>query len=178
MGPANPFGYSTGFTFHGPHRKQGIWNDPAATVHPVQGAAFARAMVGAKAKGILGGAHAREYFALFPNFFILGSPISHFSHIVYPLSVERSRGVIRLYWVGEDSNASERFAREYLTASMRDLHAEDRAVIAAGQRGLSSGALEHIHFQTQEVLCRHLYHGVNAMVQDYARRQSGEGTSA
>jgi len=175
IGPANPFGYPTGFTFHGLHRKQCIWNDAAAPVHPVQGSAFAKAAAGASARGILGGPHARQYFALFPNFFILGSPITHFSHTVYPLSVDRSRGVIRLYWVGEDSSASERFAREYLTASMRDLHAEDRAVIAAGQQGLSSGALEHIHFQTNEVLCRHFYHCVDSRVQRYRDEQSGRG---
>ena len=33
-------------------------------------------------------------------------------HVVYPISATRSRGVIRLYWVGEDCNASERFGRE------------------------------------------------------------------
>jgi phenylpropionate dioxygenase-like ring-hydroxylating dioxygenase large terminal subunit len=127
-----------------------------------------RVAAGVAAKGLLGGPNSRQYFALFPNFFILGSPISHFSHTVYPIAADRSRGVFRLYWVGEDGSASERFAREYLTASMRDLHSEDREVITAGQRGLSSGALEHIHFQTQEALCRHLYRCVDALVQSCA----------
>jgi phenylpropionate dioxygenase-like ring-hydroxylating dioxygenase large terminal subunit len=165
MGPANPFGYPTDFSFHGMHRKQGIWNDPAVMPHPVQGLAYMRVAAGVAAKGLLGGPNSRQYFALFPNFFILGSPVSHFSHTVYPITADRSRGVFRLYWVGEDGSASERFAREYLTASMRDLHSEDREVITAGQRGLSSGALEHIHFQTQEALCRHLYRCVDALVQ-------------
>ena len=44
---------------------------------------------------------------------------------------------------------------------------EDRNVIVSGQRGLSSGALKHIHFQTQEVLCRHLFKTVDGMVAAY-----------
>jgi phenylpropionate dioxygenase-like ring-hydroxylating dioxygenase large terminal subunit len=119
----------------------------------------------------MAGPNGREYYALFPNFFILGTPVQHFSHTVYPLSATQSRGVIRLYWVGEDANASDRFAREYITATARDVHSEDRAVIAAGQRGLSSGALTHIHFQTQEALCRHLFNSVDAMVEAYIAEQ-------
>ncbi len=84
-----------------------------------------------------------------------------------PISATRSRGVIRLYWIGEDKSASERFAREYLMATARDIHAEDRGVIEAGQKGLSSGALKHIHFQTQEVLCRHLFLTVDTAVEAY-----------
>ena len=129
--------------------------------------AYGNAARAAAALGITAAQDAKDYFALFPNFFLLGSPIQHFSHVVMPISATRSRGVIRLYWIGEDGSASERFAREYLMATARDIHAEDRAVIEAGQRGLSSGALKHIHFQTQEVLCRHLYRSVDAAVLAY-----------
>lgn len=104
---------------------------------------------------------------LFPNFFTLGSPGQNFSHVVYPLSAGRSRGVIRLYWVGDDDCASRRFAREYTLAATRDVHTEDVNVIRRGQRGLESGALEYIHFQEAEVLCRHLYVSVNNMVEAY-----------
>jgi hypothetical protein len=54
----------------------------------------------------------------------------------------------------------------------RDVHSEDVSVIEAGQRGLSSGALEHIHFQTQEALCRHLFNMVEAAVQVYQAEQT------
>jgi Ring hydroxylating alpha subunit (catalytic domain) len=83
------------------------------------------------------------------------------------IGARKSRGVIRIYWVGDDMNASERFGREFSMAMARDVHSEDRAVIEAGQRGLNSGALKHIHFQSQEVLLRHLMHHVNAKVQAY-----------
>ena len=95
------------------------------------------------------------------------SAIQPFSHTVYPIAANQSRGVIRVYWIGPDDSASKRFAREYLMATARDIHAEDRNVIEAGQRGLSSGALDHIHFMEQEVLCRHLMTQVSNAVEAY-----------
>jgi hypothetical protein len=52
------------------------------------------------------------------------------------------------------------------------VHAEDRGIITAGQRGLDSGAIRHIHFQTHEVLCRHLYKSVNALVTAFLTSQA------
>ncbi|WP_231562432.1 aromatic ring-hydroxylating oxygenase subunit alpha [Sphingomonas sp. 35-24ZXX] len=165
--PDNPYGYPVRYRFFGPHRTQTIWSNPEPRITPLQRIAMGKAMASALQRGIAGGPNGREYLALFPNFFILGTPAPHFSHVVYPLGPTRSRGVIRLYWVGDDANASERFAREYVMATARDVHAEDRAVIEAGQRGLSSGALKHIHFQTQEALCRHLFVSVQEAVHQY-----------
>jgi phenylpropionate dioxygenase-like ring-hydroxylating dioxygenase large terminal subunit len=166
-GPENPFGYPMRYGFHGPHRTQTIWSNPAAAPQGMQRIAFGKAAQFAAAEGVLASPHGKDYLAIFPNFFILGSPFSPFSHCVMPLSTTRSRGVIRLYWNGEDDSASKRFAREYSMATALDIHSEDRAVIEAGQRGLSSGALEHIHFQEHEVLCRHLIHTVQQYVQAY-----------
>ena len=56
-------------------------------------------------------------------------------------------------------------------ATTRDIHSEDVSVIEAGQRGLSSGALEHIHFQEQEVLCRHLFMEVEKAVRGWEAEQ-------
>ncbi len=171
--PANPFGYPIGFGFHGPHRTQTIWSNPEARPKPVQGLSYSRGAMTAKDDGILQNPLAREYFALFPSFFLLGSPLQHFSHTVYPINATQSRGVIRLYWVSEDRSATERYFREFNTATARDIHAEDRAVIEAGQRGLSSGALDHIHFQNYEALCRHLFNGVDAAVTAYQKEIAG-----
>lgn len=163
IGAENPFGYPLGYGFHGPHRTQAIWSNPAPEIKPVQMLAFGRMARLAMGEGHAA-AQAREYYALFPNTFILGAPTQPFSHTVMPISERRSRGIVRIYWIGEDDSASKRFAREYATATLLDIHAEDRAVIEAGHRGLASGALRHIHFQSQEVLCRHLYETVDAMV--------------
>ena len=116
------------------------------------------------AKGLLDTPHGREYYGLFPTLFMLGNPLQNFSHVVYPVDAGTARGVIRMYWAGEAENATELFARHAGLTMMRDLHAEDIDVIEDGYAGLSSGAIEHIHFQTQEALCRHLYNTVTEKV--------------
>jgi phenylpropionate dioxygenase-like ring-hydroxylating dioxygenase large terminal subunit len=163
----NPYGYPLRYGFHGQHRTQTIWSNPKGVPTATQAIVFGRAFGFIAADGFAQAPNNREYFGIFPNFFMLGSPTTHFSHVVYPISATRSRGVIRIYWIGEDDSAIKRFVREYTMATARDVHSEDRAVIEAGQRGLSSGALSHIHFMSQEVLCRHLFHSVNTMVEAY-----------
>jgi phenylpropionate dioxygenase-like ring-hydroxylating dioxygenase large terminal subunit len=165
VGTDNPFGYPVRYGFYGPHRTQTIWVNPEAVPTPMQTFAFGKAYQFAAADGLGDSLNCKDYFGLFPNFFLFGSPTQHFSHTVMPLAAGRSRGIFRFYWIGEDDSASKRFAREYLMATGRDVHTEDRAVIEAGQRGLASGALKHIHFQEQEVLCRHFYHEVDSRVQ-------------
>jgi phenylpropionate dioxygenase-like ring-hydroxylating dioxygenase large terminal subunit len=167
LGPNNPFGYPVRYGFHGLHRTQTIWSNPAPVVTPLQGYTFGLAARQQIAAGVDFGDNSKQYFALFPSLFIFASPVNPFTHMVYPISATKSRGVIRIYWIGADDSAAKRFAREYGLAMTRDIHSEDRAVIEAGQRGLSSGALSHIHFQEQEVLCRHLMHSVSAQVEAY-----------
>ena len=75
--------------------------------------------------------------------------------------------MIRVYWIGDDETASTRYAREASLTMIRDIHAEDVAIIEAGQRGISSGAIEHINFQEKEVLCRHLIKVIEEKVQVY-----------
>jgi phenylpropionate dioxygenase-like ring-hydroxylating dioxygenase large terminal subunit len=167
VGPDNPFGYPERYGFYGEHRTQKIWTNPAPQLSATQKLAFGKLVPALMQRGMMNPAHARDYYALFPNFFLIGTPTQHFTHYVMPISARKSRGVIRLYWVGEDMNASERFGREFSMAMARDVHSEDRAVIEAGQRGLNSGALKHIHLQGQEVLLRHFMHHVDKRVQAY-----------
>lgn len=170
--PDNPFGYPLEYAFHNPHRTQTIWTNPDPKPAPTLATAFARLVPRAMEEGLLATPYGRKYFALFPSFFMLGTPLQNFVHVVYPITATSSRGVIRLYWVGEDANASERFGREAIMGTARDVHSEDISIIEAGQRGLNSGALEYIHFQTQEVLCRHLFNMVEAAVTTYQAEQS------
>lgn len=172
-GPDNPFGYPTRYRFRGDHRGQTIWYNPETQPRgPVQIGGFMAAATALAGKGLLDTPHGREYFGLFPTFFMLGNPLQNFSHVVYPIDAGRTRGVIRMYWVGEAQNASELFARHAGLTMMRDLHAEDIDVIEDGYAGLSGGALEHIHFQTQEALCRHLYNSVAEKVRAYQAEQA------
>lgn len=176
--PENPYGYPAKYGFYGPHRTQTIWSNPNPTLKPIQGASFRKAFEGLMKAGLVGGPHDRDYFALFPNFFLLGTPSQHFSHVVYPISATKSRGVIRIYWIGDDESASQRYVREYTLATVRDIHAEDVDVIRRGQKGLNSGALKHMHFQALEGLCRHLYLNVSKMVEDYKTEIAAQGEKA
>ena len=170
--PDNPFGYPKEYAFHDPHRTQTIWTNPDPKPAPSLVTAFSRLAPRAIEQGLMATPHARKYFALFPSFFMLGTPLQNFVHVVYPLTATTSRGVIRLYWVGDDANASERFGREAIMGTARDVHSEDISIIEAGQRGLNSGALEHLHFQTQEALCRHLFNMVEVAVEAYQAEQA------
>jgi phenylpropionate dioxygenase-like ring-hydroxylating dioxygenase large terminal subunit len=170
IGEDNQFGYPASMGFNGPHRTQRIWSNPAPELKPFQQAASMRGIPALAKKGLLDLPYGRDYLAFFPNLFVIGTPTQPFSHTVYPIAADRSRGVVRVYWNGDDSDASERFAREYSLAQIRDIHAEDVAMIERGQRGLSSGALENIHFQSMEALCRHLYLSVDEQVRAYAKQ--------
>lgn len=170
----NPYGYPVRFEFHGPHRVQKLWSNPQPNVKATQGYSLGKGVTAAMKRDLLSSPSADTYCAVFPSLFMLGQPLQNFSHVVYPLSATRSRGVIRIYWVGSDADASERFAREYTLCSVRDIHSEDFDVIERGQRGLNSGALSHIHFQTMEGLCRHLYQMVDGAVREYEQETARE----
>ncbi|MFK4872317.1 aromatic ring-hydroxylating dioxygenase subunit alpha [Novosphingobium sp. ZW T3_23] len=168
IGDDNRFGYPASVGFCGPHRTQQIWSNPAPDLKPFQRHAAMQGIPALKRRGLLDLPHGRDYLAFFPNLFVIGTPTQPFSHTVYPIAANRSRGVVRVYWSGDDADAAESFAREYSLGQIRDIHAEDIDMIERGQRGLESGALSHIHFQHMEALCRHLFNEVDGRVRAYA----------
>ncbi len=175
IGPDNPLGYPTSYDFFGPHRTQQLWKNPdLPPFPPIQ--AFATALALRHSAAANTGYPPREKtdFKLFPNQFIIGSAMYIFTHMTLPISVQKTRGVIRIYWKGEDESASQRFAREYITAMLRDVHSEDRGVITASSEGMRRGAITHIHFQPHEVLCRHLIHEVTGRVARHEAGMTGE----
>jgi phenylpropionate dioxygenase-like ring-hydroxylating dioxygenase large terminal subunit len=173
VGAANPFGYPDSYRFYGEHRTQSIWSNPAPILSDTQKFAFGRLIPSLMEKGLMSHPYGRAYYAAFPNFFMIGTPTQPFVHYVMPISARKSRGVIRIYWVGDDATASESFGREFSMLMARDVHSEDRVVIEGGQRGLNSGALQYVHFQENEVLLRHLMHHVDAKVQAYKAEIAG-----
>ncbi|MDE2403909.1 MAG: aromatic ring-hydroxylating dioxygenase subunit alpha [Sphingomonadales bacterium] len=171
----NLYGYPDSYGFNGPHRTQQIWSNPEPLIKPMQGWNMGLNVRLAMEQGLIGGPEDRMYFALFPSFFCIGTPIQHFSHKVYPLGPTKSRGVIRVYWCGQDRSASERYAREYAICAIHDIHVEDVNIINRAQKGLLSGALKHIHFMNMEGLCRHLYQNVVARVEAYKTEIAASG---
>lgn len=172
---ANPFGYPEQIAFHGKHRTQTLWINPEAEYSATSMLVASKSMPRLAADGLLALPHPKDYLALFPNFFMLCNPGNNFLHYVMPIGPEKSRGVIRIYWKGDDERAGVRFAREYGMAVTRDVHSEDVDVIERGQQGLASGALDYIHFQEQEVLCRHLIKVVEETVEAYQTEHTAEG---
>lgn len=171
----NPFNYPVQYDVFGPHRMNrspggAMPQDPPK---PLLGFMMGKLAEQVRADGLAGGPHDRDYFIFFPNLYVFGNPSMHFTHAVMPISAEKSRGIFRFYWIGDDRSANERLSRELALSFAREIHAEDGETIESGQRGISSGALTHIHFQEQEILCRHLFTQVQKTVHDYLAIQNG-----
>lgn len=177
VGAENPFGYPSHYRFHKEHRGHEVWSNPSPQLTETQQLAFGRLMPTMQKKAVLDVPYGRAYWAVFPNMFMIGTAVQPFVHYVMPINEQRCRGVIRIYWVGEDESASERFGREYSLSAVRDVHSEDRMLIEAMQKGLKSGALKHVHLQSQEVLIRHLMVQINKKIEEYlhGRAESDRG---
>jgi phenylpropionate dioxygenase-like ring-hydroxylating dioxygenase large terminal subunit len=169
----NPFNYPIRYDVYGPHRLDtspggGLPDDmPKPMLNFLLGKLGAQVM----ADGQVGGPHDQDYFIFFPNLYVFGNPTMHFTHMVMPLTAEKSRGVFRFYWIGDDRTANERLARELALAFAREIHTEDSETIETGQQGISSGAIPTFHFQEQEINCRHLLSAVQERVRDYVEEQ-------
>ena len=170
VGPDNPFGYPVAYRFFGPHRTQTLWKNPEHGMpKPVQ----LRAYMSAGAEAAESGFPDCD-MKLFPNLHIVSHGGFFFVQRIMPVSAGHSRCVFRLFWMGDERNASSRFSREYVFNSVRDVITEDRSIVMAVQEGLESGALDHIHFQEHEIMCRHLYHVVQNMIDKW---QAGEASA-
>lgn len=171
VGPENPFGYPTHYGFSGPHRSQALWKNPSPPpVPPTMRMAFTRAAELAQDDGI---AFPKMDFKLFPCLHVVALPPNQYTHTMIPLGPGRTRGTIRMYWTSETESASRAFTREITAMTIRDVLAEDRFAVEAGQRGLATGAIEKVHFQDHEMLLRHLYETVQERVAEYVAEQDG-----
>jgi phenylpropionate dioxygenase-like ring-hydroxylating dioxygenase large terminal subunit len=166
MGPENPLGYPTHYGFSGPHRSQTLWKNPdPPPPGPTLLFGYGRA---AQLAAKQDASFPKTDFKLFPCFHVVGLPPGQqFTQTMMPLGPSRTRSTIRMYWTKPNDCASEIFVREFGAMSVRDVLSEDRYAIEAGQRGISSGALDHVQFQDHEMLLRHLYETVQEKVAEY-----------
>ena len=160
----NPFGYPAKYEFWGPHSGGTRWLPPNPVLNDIQARALRAAAPppDGPARGSF------DFFYLFPNLYLeplFGS--NPFTMQFWPSGPDRTRLVVRVYRTGTDQSAAKRFGREYSGSSLLDVHTEDVELIEANHRGLSSGALDGIHFQAQEAACRHLYRSVADLVNGY-----------
>lgn len=166
-GPENPLGYPTHYGFLGPHRSQRLWANPDPPPFPPTlveaGIRGAKLAAGDEAAGF-----EKTDYKLFPCLHVVGLPPNQYTHTTMPLSATRTRGTIRMYWTEKADCASRLFAREMAVMSVRDVLCEDRFAVEAGQRGISRGAIDKVHFQDHEILLRHLHDTVHEKVTAHA----------
>src|SRR3546814_14324403 len=119
VGPDNPFGYPTRYGFHGESRTQTIWTNPAPKLSATQMLAFGKLVPTLMQKGLMSSPHGREYSALSPNFFLIGTPTQHFSHTLMPIRARHPRAVTGTYWVGDHCRTRPLFGVEFSMAMAR-----------------------------------------------------------
>jgi phenylpropionate dioxygenase-like ring-hydroxylating dioxygenase large terminal subunit len=173
FGPENPLGYPSHYGFSGPHRSQTLWFNPDPPPPPQSLVmAYTRDAALAAKDGL---SFPKTDFKLFPCLHIVGLPPSQqFTHTLMPLGPTRTRATVRMYWTSPVDCASRLYAREFGAMTIRDVLSEDRLAVESGQRGISSGAVEKVHFQDHEMLLRHLYEMVEAKVAEYLAEQGGD----
>jgi len=166
----NPFGYPVAYGFAGPHRSQTLPTNPNPPMpSPAMLDGYQRIGKVAQREGLV---FPKADFKLFPAFHVVGLAPHQFTHTMWPLGPDRTRGQVRFYFTSDNDSASKLFAREMTTMSILDVLCEDRDAIVSAQRGLASGAVSEVHFQDHEMLPRHLYETVQALVADYQAEQA------
>ncbi|MFD2500921.1 RHO alpha subunit C-terminal catalytic domain-containing protein [Rhizorhabdus histidinilytica] len=90
-----------------------------------------------------------------------------FTFNIWPQAVDRSVWEIKGYYPPVKT-AGELFAREYSKVGLRDPMMEDCFTHELICAQLKSGAKQHIFFQDEEMLARHLSNGVDRCVRGLA----------
>lgn len=101
--------------------------------------------------------------AFFPNYTVLLANDFFVTHRFWPVTVDRTRWETTLY-TRRPRIVGERLSVEYSKVLTRDLTREDWAMIEKVYEGLATGANGSIFFSDQEILCRHGYEVLEAVV--------------
>jgi phenylpropionate dioxygenase-like ring-hydroxylating dioxygenase large terminal subunit len=108
-----------------------------------------------------------DSFQLFPNFVILiWSPGWYLTYHYWPTSVNTHVFEGNVYFVPA-TTVRERIAQEMAAVTFKEFALQDANTLEATQMGIESGYLPYVHFNDQEVLCRHLHHEVARWIDEY-----------
>lgn len=166
--PSNPYGYPW-YEIYEPHHRMRMWRNfdflppffSGLTAPPRNDSEEVRSVDDNGGDGL-------DVLALFPNFHVNNDIGRYWTHQFWPIDVDRTRLVGRIY-LKKARTARERVTQEFMVAATKDVWAEDWPLLIAVQKGIQSGAIEHIHFQAHEFPCRHVYNGI---VEQVARHQA------
>ncbi len=101
---------------------------------------------------------------IFPNFhFVFLGEFLYAAHTMWPVAPGKAIWNARGY-LPAPRNAAEQFNREYAKCAVRDLWLEDGSTLEASQRGLTSGVLQELPLQDQELFIRHVQRTIDAMI--------------
>lgn len=104
-----------------------------------------------------------DFYHVFPNTFIGLLQGTFFTFNIWPIAHDHSIWEINGYYP-KCNNAGELFAREYSKIGLRDPMMEDCFTHERINSVIASGAKKFIHFQDEELMCRHLSEGVDRCV--------------
>lgn len=191
--PADRSGRIRSIDLYGPHRRYSAATNPDYRIP--EGAHIER-LVGKYGRNINAGAHgdtarapitslcpglnptrdrnwAWDQTFVFPNTILtLTSEVWVMSQF-WPISPARCRWENTTY-VPKPQKPSERFAREYGFAHMRDVAAEDIGTTEGTTRALMSGGKDRLYLQDNEIAIRHMLHTVEQYVRPGPARAAAE----
>lgn len=106
---------------------------------------------------------AADIYVIFPNFWIALFNGMYQTHNFWPLGVDKMYQRITMR-AAQPTKPSQRWALEYSRCMSRDVWLEDFSTLEAAHEMAKSGAFKEMHFQDQEVLCRHFHKVVGEYV--------------
>ncbi|MFT5132756.1 MAG: phenylpropionate dioxygenase-like ring-hydroxylating dioxygenase large terminal subunit [Gammaproteobacteria bacterium] len=103
---------------------------------------------------------AMNLYFIFPNVIMGLMHDCYWMYNIWPVAVDRSIWEIAANTL-PPRNAGEWFSQEYNKVGLRDTLMEDAATHEKIQKVLRSGAMNHFHFQDEELVLRNFHHAVD-----------------
>jgi phenylpropionate dioxygenase-like ring-hydroxylating dioxygenase large terminal subunit len=122
-------------------------------------------------KGLNPGEHrdwSYEQPTFFPNWALIVTPQTYFTHTVWPIAPGKSRWLARSYSYNAKT-FGERFGQEHSNIELRDTLMEDANTFERVQHALEAGLVPFFTFQDHEICCRMQYNTVKEWVETWEK---------